>query len=203
VRQLLTWRFFAAIGSVVGLAVFVNAAFSGDDRAVAELAAPFVADERRPELISLVLEIEAPFFAISDSGQATTDLVLTLPPDNRAVRIFAGTPGEVSCTELTTFGRCAVLAELLGDTVTWFALTPMAESFRIELPAIVELDGGLAHLTNGWAVPYAPIIDRSRCGHPGESFGEFLRTVGQSHRTLFDLGDGEIFAVICPNDPAP
>lgn len=202
-RQLLTWRFLAAVGAVLGAAVFVNAALADDDRAVAELAAPFIAEERRPDLISLVLEIQAPGVAISESGQATTDVVLTLPPDNRSLRIFAGTPGEVTCAELTLPGRCALLAELLGDTVTWFALLPMAPSFRFELPAIVELDGGLAHLTNGWAVPYAPIIDRSRCGHPGESFGEFLRTVGQRHRTLFDLGDGEIFAVICPDDPAP
>lgn len=200
-RQVLTWRFFAAIGALVATALVVHAAFAGGGT-TAQLAGPFVASERQPELISVALGADGPGFAISETGQATTDLILTLLPDNRTLRVFAGTPGESTCDRLGEVGQCAVLAELLGDTVTWFAFVPMSAGFRFELPAIVELDGGLARLTNGWQVPYAPVIDRSRCGNPGESFGEFLRTNGTEHRSLFDVGEGRIFAVICPNDPA-
>lgn len=195
-RQVLTWRFVAAVVALAGLAVVVNVAFNRGD-AIAEITGPLEPVERRPTLISLVLRAQGEGFTITETGQASTDLVLELPPDDRIVRIFQGTPGEVSCPDLTAFGQCAVLAELLGDTVSWFAIVPMAPSFRFELPPIVELDGGLAHLANGWAVPYAPIIDRSRCDANVESFGEFLRTVGSAHLSLFDLGEGEIVAVTC------
>jgi hypothetical protein len=196
VRQVLTWRFVAAVAAVFVLLVVVNAAFNRGD-AIAEITGPLDPVERRPTLISLVLRSEGEGFAITETGQASTDLVLTLPPDERTVRIFQGTPGEVTCPDLTAFGQCAVLAELLGDTVRWFAIVPMAPSFRFELPPILELDGGLAHLANGWAVPYAPVIDRSRCDANVESFGEFLRVVGSNHLSLFDLGAGEIVAVTC------
>jgi hypothetical protein len=195
-RQVLSWRLLAALGALLLLAVVVNAAFARRG-AIAEIAEPVAPVERHPTLISLVLRTEGEGFTITETGQASTDLVLTLPPDDRTVRIFAGTPGEVSCPDLSAFGQCAVLAELLGDTVTWFAIVPMAPSFRVELPPIVELDGGLAHHANGWAVPYAPVIDRSRCGADSDSFGEFLRTNGSNHLALFDLGAGEIVAVTC------
>ncbi len=198
-RQVLTWRFVAAVAALFVLLVVVNAAFNRGD-AIAEITGPIEPVERRPTLISLVLRAEAEGFTITETGQASTDLVLQLPPDDRKVRIFQGTPGVVTCPALTdpnAFGQCAVLAELLGDTVTWFAIVPMARSFRFELPPILELDGGLAHLANGWAVPYAPVIDRSRCQSNAESFGEFLRVVGSNHLSLFDLGAGEIVAVTC------
>ena len=195
-RQVLSWRFIAAVAAILILLVVVNAAFNRKG-AIAEIVGPAQPAERTPTLISLVLQAEGPGFGMTNTGQASTDLVLTLPPDERKVRIFAGTPGEISCPDLTAFGQCAVLAELLGDTVTWFAIVPMAPSFRFELPPIVELDGGLAHLANGWAVPYAPVIDRTRCDADVESFGEFLRVVGQAHYSLFDLGAGEIVAVAC------
>lgn len=200
-RQVLSVRFLVALGALV-LAGLLAYAFVASGRTSAELLAPILGNERQPELIAQVLAADVPGLAINDTGQATVDAVLTLAPDERTVRIFAGTPGEISCTELGSIGGCALLAELLGDTVTWFALVPMTESFRFQLPPIEDLDGGLAHLTNGWAVPYAPVIDRSRCANPGESFGDFLRTVGDDHLSLYDLGDAQITAVLCPNNPA-
>lgn len=198
-RQVLSARFLAAIGALV-LAGLLAYAFVASGETSAELLAPLRPSDRQPELIAQVLAADVPTLAINDTGQATTDAVLTLAPDDRAVRIFVGTPGEISCTQLGSIGGCALLAELLGDTITWFALVPMTESFRFQLPPIDKLDGGLAHLTNGWAVPYAPVIDRSRCANPGESFGDFLRTVGDDHLALYDLGDGQVTAVVCPQD---
>lgn len=200
-RQVLSWRFVATLGALLGLALFVNVAFADRDE-IEEFAGPATPVEREPRLIALVLEAQPDEFAMTPDGVSQGLLTLTLPPtvdggDPRTVRIFAGTPGAVTCTELAALARCAVLAEVLGDTVSWFALVPMGAAFRFELPAIVELDGGLAQLVNGWAVPYAPVIDRSECGN-AETFGEFLRTVGQAHTSLFDLGQGRVVSVRCP-----
>ena len=78
-----------------------------------------------------------------------------------------------------------------------FALVPMSANFQIQLPAIDGLSGGYAELVNGWQLPYAPVIDRSRCDSPAESFSEFLRVVGRRHRSLYSFGPGEITAVTC------
>ena len=195
-RQVLSWRFVAALAALVGLAFFVNVAFARDET-IARVIGPAEPVTRRPSLISLVLETEGEDFRMTRDGRARSDLVLTLPGATAPLRVFAGTPGEVTCRNLTAFGQCAVLAELLGDSVSWFALVPMGQSFRFELPAITKLEGGLAHLVNGWAIPYAPIIDRSRCDPQVESFSEFLRTVGRRHRSVYDLGAAEITAVVC------
>ena len=109
-RQVLSWRFIAAIAAILILLVVVNAMFNREG-AIAEIVEPSSPVERDPTLISLILQAEGPGFGLSPTGQATTDLVLTLPPDDRQVRIFAGTPGEVTCPDLTAFGQCAVLAE--------------------------------------------------------------------------------------------
>lgn len=200
-RQVLSWRFLATIGALLGLVVLINAAFGGDDEGIEQLAGSEEPVERDPGLISLVLEAKTDGFSMTPTGESEGQLTLTLPPvvdgaDPRTVRVFAGTPGEVTCGELDQLARCAVLAETLGDTVSWFALVPVGAAFRLELPAIDELDGGLAHLLNGWAIPYAPVIDRSECGN-AETFSEFLRTVGPAHTSLLELGQGQIVAVTC------
>lgn len=193
-RQVLSWRLAAALGGVLGALLLVNLLFA-DRGAVAELTAPFEPVERQPELIELVLDTEHAGFTITDTGQASTDLVLNLA-DGRQLRVFAGTPGTSTCPDLASIGGCALLAELLGDTISWFALVPMSANFRFQLPPIEGLDGGLAQLTNGWALPYADIIDRSACP-AADSFGEFLEATGSGHRSIFDLGQGRITAVTC------
>ena len=71
------------------------------------------------------------------------------------MRIVPGTPGEVNCPALDEVAKCAVVADLLGDGVVWFAIVPLATSQTVALPAIVSLDDGFATLTNGWQLPYA------------------------------------------------
>jgi len=70
-----------------------------------------------------------------------------------------------------------------------------AAGFKIQLPAVEELDAGYAHLVNGWEVPYAQTIDR-RCDSPAESFSEFLRLV-PNHTSIYCLGQGALTAVTC------
>ena len=90
------------------------------------------------------------------------------------------------------------MADLLGDAVVRFRLVPMARNFTFLLPAIESLDGGYATLVDGWQVPYAPIIDRTRCQDhvPAESFTEFLRLAESEFRSVFTLAEQEITAVI-------
>ena len=95
---------------------------------------------------------------MSPGGFSQGELTMVLVPiglDAIEVPIHPGTPGVVTCPDLAK--PCALLAETLGDTIVWFALVPLGPNFRFELPAIESLDGGYAHLVNGWEVRYADV----------------------------------------------
>ena len=192
-RQVISWRFVAAIGALLGLALFVNVAFA-DRGSIAEVVEPSTPPARRADLVAIVLESNHEGFSMSADGYAQGDLTMSLL-DDRMARVFPGTPGVVTCEDLDK--PCALLAETLGDTIMWFALVPMGPNFQFELPAIESLDGGWATLVNGWEVRYAPVIDRSRCDSPAESFSEFLKLVGPAHRAVYNLGKGAITSVVC------
>lgn len=192
-RQIFTVRFFAAVGAVLGLLVLLTALFRGDG-SVAQLVErePMV---RRIELVALVFSTTADNFAIGDDGLTTGTIDLVLDQE-RTMRIVPGTLGEVNCAALGEVARCAVVADLLGDGVVWFAIVPLASSQTVTLPAIVSLDGGYATLTNGWQLPYAQVLER-QCARDFESFTEFREELGDGFTSIFHLGAGEITDVVC------
>jgi hypothetical protein len=205
-RQVISWRFAATIGALVGLTLVIYLAF-GNSNSVAEVIDREATTARRADLISIELGTTRDGFALENGVTSGTLTMQVLPAgftDPVPVTVFPGTPGEITCADLDR--PCALLAQTLGDTIVWFALVPMGPNFRFQLPAIEELDGGYANLVNGWQVPYATVIDR-RCDTPGteddppgqaaESFSEFLRLQGTAFHSLYDLGAGEIIAVIC------
>ena len=112
------------------------------------------------------------------------------------MKIVPGTPGEINCPALDDVAKCAVVADLLGDGVVWFAIVPLATSQTVALPAIVSLDDGYATLTNGWQLPYAQELER-QCARDFESFTEFREELGTNFTSIYDLTEGEITDVVC------
>jgi hypothetical protein len=207
VRQLLSWRFVAA---VVALAVLAAGALLLQSGRSGLSSLDSQADEqtRRMDVISLVTSVGQNGFSMDEHGRVAGQLALgvQIGGESREVQIFEGTPGEVTCEPLAEF-QCALLAETLADSVVWFAVVPMLPNFRFELGAIEDLQDGYAHLDNGWEVPYANVIDRS-CDPDVASFSEFLDKHGGDFRSIYDLtygdGAGGIVQVTCPEGrPAP
>ena len=192
-RQIFTVRFFAAVGALLGLVVLLSVLFRGDG-SVADLAErqPM---ERRIELVALVFSSTSVDFAIGDDGLTTGSLDLVLDQE-RTMRIVPGTLGENNCPALGETAKCAVVADLLGDGVVWFAIVPLASSQTVALPAIVSLDDGFATLTNGWQLPYAPELER-RCARDFESFTEFRDELGTDFTSIYNFTEGEITDVVC------
>jgi hypothetical protein len=192
-RQIFTVRFFAAVGALLGLLVLLTVLFRGDD-SVAEL----VEREqmvRRIDLVALVFSTTSENFAIGEDGFTTGSIDLVLDQE-RTMKIVPGTAGEVNCAALGEVAKCAVVADLLGDGVVWFAIVPLATSQTVALPAIVLLDDGYATLTNGWQLPYAPILER-QCARDFESFTEFREELGDAFTSIYRFADGEITDVVC------
>jgi hypothetical protein len=199
-RQVLSWRFVAAIVAVAVSALAINVAFARDSP-VSEVSGEAATPQtKRADLVSLVYSIEQDDFSMR-RGRTRGQLTLVLDRD-RIARIYPGTSGQLSCRKLDQIAQCALLADLLGDAVVRFKLVPMGRNFTFQLPAIESLDGGFATLVDGWQVPYAPVIDRSRCQDavPAESFSEFLRLAGDEHRSIFTLAEQEITDVVCPTE---
>jgi hypothetical protein len=192
-RQIFTVRFFAAVGALLGLVVLLSVLFRGGD-SVADIAErqPM---KRRIELVALVFSSRSVAFTIGDDGLTTGSIDLVLDQE-RTMRIFPGTPGEINCAALGETAKCAVIADLLGDAVVWFAIVPLASSQTVALPAIVSLDDGYATLTNGWQLPYAPELER-QCARDFESFTEFREELGTAFTSIYRLDQGEITDVVC------
>jgi hypothetical protein len=192
-RQIFTVRFFAAVGALLGLLLLLTALFRSDD-SVAELVEqePMV---RRMDLGALVFSTTSDDFAIGADGFTTGSIDLVLDQE-RTMKIVPGTPGEVNCTALDDVAKCAVVADLLGDGVVYFAIVPLATSQTVVLPAIVSLDDGYATLTNGWQLPYAQELER-RCARDFESFSDFREQLGTNFTSIYDLTKGEITDVVC------
>jgi hypothetical protein len=125
----------------------------------------------------------------------------------RALRVVAGTPGEMLCPEFGEIGACAVVADLLGEAVVWFAVVPMGSSKTVQMPAIDTLEDGLATLVNGWQVEFAPVLDRRCGGDEFESYQEFRQTLGDHFTAIFDIDERRLSAVVCrvrvPYAPEP
>jgi hypothetical protein len=199
VRQIFSVRFFAAVGVVAALlfglvTVFAAGRAIDDGEGGAAQAAP---DARRIDLIDLVAGSSNPAWSVDPaSGEASGDTVLTIDP-SRSVTIVSGTAGSDHCGRVIEPGACAVVLDLLGDGVVWFALIPAGTGGEVPVPAVDTLDDGVATLVNGWQLPHAPAYDR-RCGDEQfESYRQFKQVFGENFTTIYDLAERSLTAVVC------
>ncbi len=112
-RQVLTWRFVAAIGAVLGLALLVYLVQAQQDDG-ATFADTSVDATRRMDVVSLVQSVEQSDFQMTPQGTVSGTLILNVMVGGQPVRVqaFPGTRGEVTCENLTDQFQCAVLAPI-------------------------------------------------------------------------------------------
>ena len=216
VRQVLTLRFLAALAALGLLAVGVDTVFAGGGQhgSLAN-AGPSNLDVngnvimRRIDLISSTERIErSEDFELGPDGRTVGVLDAVLDADGRRVmRVAPGTPGEISCGELSLPNRCVVLADVLGEAVIWFAVLPKGPRETVELPPIVDLQEGYALFENGWEIAYPPVIDRDddgTCrGQDIPSFSDFVRRFGPNSTTIVDLETQKVVQVQCGDEYVP
>jgi hypothetical protein len=195
VRQLFNWRFVAAVAALAALALLARAILT-DDSSIDAVIEPEII-ERHIELIEPIETATASDgFSVLPNGVTTGSLELVLDAE-RVVMIAPGTLGEVACDDLDQPNRCAILADMLGDAVVWFTIQPQAPRATVELPPIIDLDGGDALFENGWRLPYAPVIERDCEGEDIPTFSDFLRRFGPDSVTILDLETREVVSVRC------
>jgi hypothetical protein len=211
VREIFSVRFFVAIGAVAGLLFLLFTFFVARDvvdQAISDNGADAAQYQPRAiDLVDVVSSTDNPGFGFDEHGEAAANAQFTLDP-TRKVSIVAGTPGEDDCGRIAEPGACAIVADLLGEGVVWFALVPMGSAGSVPLPAIDSLDNGVATLVNGWQLPHAPALDR-RCGDNElfESYRQFKQILGDNFTSIYDIDQRQLTAVVCrevvPYGPRP
>ncbi len=195
-RQILTVRFAAAIGVplVAALLWFVVAVGGSGGNGDSAAVRHFVSYTASVSTIQV-----DPDWSVAD-GVTVANARLALD-DGRTLFIADGTPGEMACTDYSTPNACVLLAEMLGDGIVWFALTPAAGDeplSRLPLPPIVDMlnDGDDAVLQNGWIVPLATPTKRV-CATATTSLRDFIEKFGDAMEVSLNLAADEVDEVRC------
>ena len=191
-RQFFSWRLWAACVALL-LGFVVLKTFLPGSSAKAAVGAPI---QRKIEFASWIYLVDSSedFAVVNGTVQGSADLVID---GQRTMHVYAGTRGSNTCTDYKVPGACAVLADLLGDAVVWFALVPMQTGFKVTAPPIVDvLDGGYALLQNGWVVKMPEEVER-RCQQETSSLSEFRRLFGPGSTSIIDVSEQKLTIVEC------
>ena len=198
-RHFLSAWFAAAVGIpiVVAFLIYVVLMNSGSPSQSASKVVHFVNYTASVNIV----QAESGWSVVQGTSRLTARLALD---DARTVFIAEGTPGEITCTDFSTPNACVLIAELLGDAVVWFALTPATSETlltRLALPPVVDmLNGGdFAVLSNGWVVPLATPTKRS-CSTPTVSLREFINKFTSNMNVSLNLSADQIDVVTCTSE---
>jgi len=195
-RQIFSVRFFAAVGGVVGLFFLLTTIFATREVIEGGDGGPPPVELHKIDFVEEVGGSTNPDFAITVEGLAANDTTLVID-ESRSLLVVADTPGVNHCPRFPVADGCAVVADLLGEAVVWFALVPNGTSRTVDLPAIDTLDDGVATLVNGWQVPFAPVLDRRCPGEEFSSYSEFRDVLGDDFTSVFGIDDRRLTAVEC------
>jgi hypothetical protein len=198
VRQFFTPRFWLTLLALAGLAVGLKVVLSGRSTAATtnDGAAAAASTDHMIDLVTGVFVVQpADGFTMVD-GKAGADLAVLID-GTRTMIVTKGTPGEISCPQLTSVGQCTVAAELLGDAVLWFSIIPGKAAPTLELPGITALlHDNRVRLANGWVVRRAASVIRS-CNDDTTSLKEFVTTFGRLATSTFNVEQQQIVRVTC------
>lgn len=131
---------------------------------------------------------------------ALDDLRTLSVPDGTNVASYGDVP---ACTDLTTPHACVLLADMLGQSVVWFALVPAdaatPDTF-LTLPGIVDMqaNGDEGVMSNDWVLRLATPTKRVCADNDTSSLRDFItRFPGTAARSIVDLTTDEIVRVEC------
>ena len=162
-RQVLSWRFVAAIARRSRPGVRRQFVFASQDDGRRDRRSTTEPDERRADVVALVAR----------SSRSTTSRWPRGQQRRRAVTMVIDDVGRSRSTDLPRdAGQVDVSPASAGRPVrrarpscsatpSSLPLVPLGPQLHVPAPGDRRLDGGSANLVNGWQVPYAAVIDRS------------------------------------------
>ena len=195
-RELLSRRFWAALGGVVALVVLALVA-SAALVPGASVTAPSEADRRVDRGGVVVAAQLDPGWSVRN-GTTEGRAQFTLG-DGVTVVVGEGTPGVVTCSRPDQPAACALLVDDLGGAAVWFVLAPLERQREVTLPGVVAVldQGREARLANGWVVPLVDVVTRRCSTTETTSFRDFVARIGADSVAIYDLEVQEVSTVAC------
>lgn len=195
-RDLLSRRFWAALGGVVALVV-LTLLIGSVVSPTSSVTAPSE-PERRIDTAGIVVEaqLDAGWSVRDGRSEGTARFVLS---DGRTVLIGDDTPGVVTCPRPDLASTCALLMDDLGGAAVWFVLAPVERDTEVTLPGVVAVldQGREARLENGWVVPLVDVVTRRCTTTETTSFRDFVARIGADSVAIYDLDVNEVSIVAC------
>ena len=128
------------------------------------------------------------------------DLRTLTVPDGTNVADYGLMP---PCTDLVSQRACVLLADMLGESVVWFALVPAdtaAPTAELVMPGFTDMqaNGDEAVFPNGWVMKLATPTKRVCADTDTSSLRDFItRFNGDKARSIVDLTTDRIVRVEC------
>jgi hypothetical protein len=166
-------------------------------------------EQRRVNLFAVVESISVDEGWTQNNGATTGTIRLTLDdgrtltlPERTLVDDYSVVP---ACSDLATPKSCVLIADMLGQSVVWFALVPVDTrdgDTVLTLPGLVDMqnNGDEGVLANGWVIRLAAPVTRECSAVSTTSLRDFInRYPGTASESFVDLTADEISRVRCNN----
>lgn len=163
--------------------------------------------QRRINLFAVVESATTDLGWDQSNGVTTAAMRLTLDdgrtltvPENTLVDNYATLP---ACADFVTPKACVLIADMLGQSVVWFALVPADTKDGdtvLTLPGLVDMqkNGDEGVLDNGWVVSLATPVVRECDEYASTSLRDFInRYPNTASRSFVNLLTDQIDRVEC------
>lgn len=186
------------ISAVVILVLYLVTSPSGPQETV---------EQRRINLFAVVESISVDEGWTQNNGATSGTIRFTLDdgrtlilPERTLVDDYSVVP---ACSDLATPNACVLIADMLGQSVVWFALAPVDArdgDTVLTLPGLVDMqnNGEDGVLRNGWVIRLATPVTRECSATSTTSLRDFInRYPDVASQSFVDLTNDQISRVRC------
>ena len=166
---------------------------------------------RKIDLVASVNSVNTDVGWSQDGGRTSSGAMRLALDDLRVLTVAEGTlvddyDAVPACTDFVTPNACVLLADMLGESVVWFALVPADKANGLQyltLPGLIDMqaNGDEGILRNGWVVKLATPVKRD-CGDIDTStLRDFITRFPDSASTsLVNMTTDNVVSVVCSSN---
>lgn len=166
---------------------------------------------RKIDLVASVNSVSTDVGWSQEGGLTSSGAMRLALDDLRVLTIAEGTlvddyDAVPACTDFVTPNACVLLADMLGESVVWFALVPADKANGMQyltLPGLIDMqaNGDEGILRNGWVVKLATPVKRD-CGDiDTATLRDFItRFPDEASTSLVNMTTDNVVSVVCTSN---
>jgi hypothetical protein len=166
---------------------------------------------RKIDLVASVNSVSTDVGWSQEGGLTSSGAMRLALDDLRVLTIAEGTlvddyDAVPACTDFVTPNACVLLADILGESVVWFALVPADKANGMQyltLPGLIDMqaNGDEGILRNGWVVKLATPVKRD-CGDiDTATLRDFItRFPDEASTSLVNMTTDNVVSVVCTSN---